>query len=355
MSGPRAARRAGRRLARSRWLARAVACALTAFAASTVAAFIPEADRTLREIAKVNRSSGRSQAVQLELTMRIGDRRGLARGEMISHPSGLARLELRGVSGRVDRYLLSGGELLAAKDGRRLAEPQPMLPPWFFLQPSSEATLRAALSAFDVLSEEIGLATCGDQDCFVIGDPRLSAPPPKPDWLLTGDEVGELADGDVIDDPLDPVDALSGGEYALAAELGDEGDGMLDGGASLELEGPELLVSEEALLPRLWVDTRDLQVRRIDRANGVFTIFGPVVSFEKLRVPAWFEIHEPGQEPIRFDVDRAVKVNAPPQAFSRSWVFAPIEPAPGAPNSPPPSPAPASAPSGPAPTARSSR
>ncbi len=51
-----------------------------------------------------------------------------------------------------------------------------------------------------------------------------------------------------------------------------------------------------------------------------------MVSFEKLRVPAWLEIHEPGEEPIRFDVDRAVAVNAPPTAFSRDWVFAPVEP-----------------------------
>ena len=291
-------------------------------------AFIPEADRTIREIAKVNRSSGRSQAIQLELTMRIGDREPVARGQLITHPSGLARLELRGFNGRIDRYLLSGRELAGAKDGLRIERPQPLLQPLFFLQPSTSSTLRTALESFDVSSDVIGLATCGDEDCFVIGDPRLAAPLPEPDrFALEGDDV-----------LLDPLGA-DGDEYALAAEtlLGPDGKAVIPG-ADASLDGPELAIPEDALLPRLWVDTEDLQVRRIDRASGVFTIFGPVVSFERLMIPAWFEIHEPDAEPIRFEIDRAVQVNAPPQAFSRKWLLAPVgdlpegsEPAPASP------------------------
>lgn len=282
-------------------------------------AFIPEADRTMQAIAGVNRSSGRSQAIQLELTMRIGDRDPVARGQLISHPSGLARLELRGFNGRVDRYLLSGSELLGAKDGYRIERPQPLLQPLFFLQPSSETTLRAALQTFDVLADSIGLATCGDLDCFVIGDPRLAAPLPEPPPPERVDAIGE---GSVLFDPLERSEGL----YSLA--LGTDDAPADDGTLSLQgdLEGPELLIPDDAILPRLWVDTEDLQVRRIDRADGVFTIFGPIVSFEKLMVPAWFEIHEPGAEPIRFEVDRAVKVNAPPQVFSRKWVMTPVEP-----------------------------
>ncbi|MEE8164821.1 MAG: hypothetical protein V3T64_04570, partial [Myxococcota bacterium] len=64
-----------------------------------------------------------------------------------------------------------------------------------------------------------------------------------------------------------------------------------------------------------------LQVRRIDRADGVFVVFGPVVSFDRLKLPAWFEVHELGEAiPIRFEVDRAVQVNAPAKAFSRRWL-----------------------------------
>ena len=294
-------------------------------------AFIPKADRTMRAIAKVNRSSGRSQALQLDLTMRVGDRDPIASGQMISHPSGLARLELRGVNGRLDRYLLSGRELLGAKNGEPLDQPQPLLQPYFFLQPSTETTLRAALQTFDVLSDSIGLATCGEQDCFVIGDPRLAAPLPDPE-----PELAAIDEGDVLADPLDLMgDGMgqAGSVYELAAGaegglVGPDGRALASNGleALIELDGPELMIPEDALLPRLWVDTEDLQVRRIDRANGVFTIFGPIVSFEKVMVPAWLEMHEPGVEAIRFEVDRAVQVNAPPKAFSRNWVYAPMAP-----------------------------
>ena len=279
-------------------------------------AFIPDAGRTMKAIARVNRSSGRSQAFQLELTMRIGDRPPIAQGQLITHPSGLARLELRGYNGRVDRYLLSGRELLGAKDGVRLDRPQPMLQPLFFLQPSSEETLRAALEAFGILSDSIGLAPCGEQDCFVIGDPRLAAPLPE------AARVSGLAEREVLEDPLEAKLSIDGLEAVGEDAAGDLSE--VDLGALLE--GPELVIGGDALLPRLWVDTEDLQVRRIDRASGVFTIFGPIVSFDKLRVPAWFEIHEPGTDPIRFEVDRAVQMNAPPQAFSRKWLLAPIDP-----------------------------
>jgi len=45
--------------------------------------------------------------------------------------------------------------------------------------------------------------------------------------------------------------------------------------------------------------------------------------FQRYRVRKVLEIHEPGSEPIRFEVDRALTVNAVPQAFSRSWLMAP--------------------------------
>jgi hypothetical protein len=262
-------------------------------------AFVPNANRTMKAIAKVNRASGRTNAIQLDLTMRIGDQKPIAVGELISHPTGLARLELRGYGGRVDRYLLSGSELLAAKDGQHLDRPQPMLQPFFLLQPATETTLSAALKTFGVQSEWIGLAPCGEQDCFVIGDPRLAVAPPVSSLGLPSSEQ------DVLDDPL----------------------GELGSGAALDgpLAGPVLALPEDGLIPRIWVDTRELQVVRIDRKSGVFIIFGPIKSFDKLKVPAWFEIHEPGAPVIRFEVDRAVEVNAAPQAFSRKWLMAPVE------------------------------
>lgn len=287
--------------------------------AATASAFIPQADRTMKEIAKVNRVSGRSKAIQLELTMQVGDAAPLASALLISHPSGLARLEIRGYHGRVDRYLLTGADLLGAKDGRRMARPQPMLQPFFLLQPSSEATLRVALESFGIESQWIGLAPCGEQDCFVIGDPRLAAPLPPPPPLATDDD-------DVLEDPLEAPGTVEAGETIdeTAAE-----DASLVGGfaGSLELIGPILSLPEDGRIARLWVDTKELQVRRIDRRSGLFVVFGPMISFDKLKVPAWFEIHEPEAPIVRFDVDRAVAVNAPPQAFSQKWLLSPSDPA----------------------------
>jgi len=276
-------------------------------ASASAFAFVPSANRTMKEIAQVNRASGRANAVQLELTMSVGDGEPIASGELISHPSGLARLELRGYGGRVDRYLLSGSELLATKDGRRLDRPQPILQPFFLLQPATETTLRAALEAFGVQSEWIGLATCGEEDCFVIGDPRLAVPLPPPPVDPATEEQ------EILDDPLDLL--------ASEPELGESGPSQ-----DHPLAGPVLALPEDGLIPRFWVDTRELQVRRIDRRSGVFTVFGPMTNFEKLKVPAWFEIHEPGAQTIRFEVERAVQVNAPPQAFSRKWLLAPADP-----------------------------
>ena len=205
----------------------------------------------MEEIAKVNRASGRTQALQLKLTMSVGEGGPIAAAELISHPSGLARLEIRGYRGRVDRYLLSGSELLAAKDGRPLERPQPMLQPFFLLQPSTEATLRAALEAFGVQSEWIGLAPCGEQDCFVIGDPRLAAPLPTAPIEPAG---GEL---DVLDDPLSnrSVDA---GPVRDSSEEGDDAAGEHEfpneSGVGEPLIGPSLSLPTSDAIARLWVD-----------------------------------------------------------------------------------------------------
>ncbi|MFK7897907.1 MAG: hypothetical protein AB8G23_18890 [Myxococcota bacterium] len=255
---------------------------------SAASAFIPDAKRTMREISRVNRSSGRTQALQIDVTMRIGERDPIAAGQLITHPTGLARLELRGYSGRIDRYVLSGSELSGAKDGERLGDPQPLLQPLFLLQPSSETTLRTALATFGVDTSLVGLAPCGEQDCFVFGDPRLA---------LRSSRSGR----------------------------GNEEEGFLGGpplsGSALGSAFESAFGSESGGVARFWVDTKDLQVRRVDRDNGVFMLLGPMVSFSKIMVPEWVEIHEPGAEPVRFDVERAVQVNAPPTAFSQQWLL----------------------------------
>lgn len=270
-----------------------------AVAASAIAhAVIPLPDRTLRAIAEVNRASGRTQALQLEMKLRIGDEPPIATAEMISHPSGLARLEILGDEGRVDRYLLSGDELRGTKNGEYLPRPRPLLQPYFLLQPGSSSTLRTALETFGVRTELIGLAPCGELDCFVIGDPRLEAPVSKPEPEAEADGLEDLG-----------LDTMRTGSQMRAP-----------GDAVVNIEEPIV----DARLPRFWVDTQELQVQRIDRGDGIVVIFGPIASFEKIKVPSWIEIHDDDEAfPIRFEIVRAVQVNAPPKAFNEDWLIPP--------------------------------
>ena len=253
--------------------------------------------RTMRAIASVNRASARTKALQLEMKLRFGSEPPIASAELISHPSGLARIEIVGFDGRIDRYLLSGDELVGTKNGEPIFRPRPILQPYFLLQAGSESTLRTALEAFGVRTQSIGLAPCGEDDCFVIGDPRLEAPLPPIEFESDADALEDLGlDAQAVDSRLRSPDE----DFEAIIEV-------VDG-----------------RLPRFWVDTRDLQVRRIDRADGIFVIFGPVASFEKIKVPSWFEIHDTNEAfPIRFEVDRAVQVNAPPKAFDRGWLIPP--------------------------------
>ncbi|MEZ4332106.1 MAG: hypothetical protein R3F35_10145 [Myxococcota bacterium] len=297
-----APRRAAGSTARSAGL---LAAALIGLGAAQADAFVPKPERVLAAVAQANATSGRTQAFRLDLVMRIGERERIATGELVSHPSGLARLELRGRSGRVDRYLLSGPELLAAKDGAPLEHPQPMLQPVFLLQPSTLETLRVALETFGVDSRLIGLAPCGELDCYVLGDPALAVPELHP---LASDALG-LEGG--------------AGDGREVADAEGAGDGRAGGRGLREVVPP----SEPGRpVARLWVDTESLQIQRIDRISGESMQLGPTVRFERLMIPAWLEIVAPGEPAIRFDVERAVRVNAAPQAFNPSWLYSPIDP-----------------------------
>ncbi|MBY0399301.1 hypothetical protein K2X89_03330 [Myxococcota bacterium] len=307
--------RSGRALAATAALGLA---ALIGLDARPARAFVPKPDRALAAIAQANLTSGRTQAIQLDLVMRIGDQAGLATGQLVSHPSGLARLELRGSGGRVDRYLLSGPELLAAKDGEALADPQPMLQPVFLLQPSSQETLRVALESFGVDSRFIGVAPCGELDCYVFGDPALAAPAVR--RLPVGGRDGGAGAGD--------VEAGARGDSASDADGLDPADDFARDtairGGRRELEPAR---DPGRPIARLWADTETLQIQRIDRDSGESLQLGPIVRFERLMVPSWLEIQRPGEPAIHFDVKRAVRVNATPQAFNPSWLYSPIDPA----------------------------
>jgi hypothetical protein len=103
------------------------------------------------------------------VSLRIGDGDALATGVLATHPTGLARLELRGTAGVVERHLLQGNEYTASRDGTLLERPRPFLPPVFLLQATSGAALSAALESYGVASQVAVLGRVGDHDCYVIG------------------------------------------------------------------------------------------------------------------------------------------------------------------------------------------
>jgi hypothetical protein len=167
---------------RSRWAGRAAAGLALALALPVVAA-IPGADRIAGAVAEANDHAGRAGPLLLRVSLRVVGSGSTAEGELATHPTGLARLELRSPAGFVERHLLLGDEYRASRDGELLDRPHPFLPPVFLLQATSGATLSAALSSLGVHSQEVVLGRLGDHDCYVFGG-RLAPAPPDEEPLL---------------------------------------------------------------------------------------------------------------------------------------------------------------------------
>jgi hypothetical protein len=132
-------------------------------------AVIPSAAKIAEAVAAANRKAGRSEPVLLDVTLTIGDGPPAATGVLATHPTGLARLELRSHLGFVERHLLQGNAHSASRDGVMLDDPRDFLPPVFLLQATSGAALSAALSSFGIEAEEAVLGRVGDFDCYVLG------------------------------------------------------------------------------------------------------------------------------------------------------------------------------------------
>jgi hypothetical protein len=276
---------------------------VTAVVGLPVGAFVPTAERIQDAIAETNVASGRDQALRLELTLQIGQRPGVASAELISHPTGLARLELRAGPDLVERHLLQGDVMRVSRNGEMLDEHRYFLPPLFVLQADSSVTLRAALSSLDVLVDVVGLTECDESDCFVIGDKSREISrrePPKLPGLEGYDPPEEDADDLDLESESAPGPAMSA-----------PGPGVDE-------------VPSARIWPNVMVDVGSYEVRAIETAAGVRIQLGPIAVFDKLRVPAWILIHEPGRAPARFDVVRASQVNAPASAFKQSWLLSPV-------------------------------
>jgi hypothetical protein len=132
-------------------------------------AVVPAAERIADAVAVANRGSGRSGPLWIDVALRIGDGEPLAQGVLTTHPTGLARLELRSPRGFVERHLVQGSEYGASRDGRPLEQPRPFLPPLYVLQAGSGAALQAALASFGVATGQAALGLGDDHDCYVLG------------------------------------------------------------------------------------------------------------------------------------------------------------------------------------------
>ena len=262
------------------------AALMLALGAQLAAAFIPQAERIAKAIAAGNAKSQRAQALRIEIEMRIGEAPPVAWGEIVTHPAGMARLELRGSGGLVEKHILQGNQHLAARNGERLSEPEPraFLPPLFLLQMDSAESLSAALEAFRIQAGWVGISPCGESDCYVLGDP----------------------------DRVPPAPSL---EVTEAVELAEEGDALFP-----------LAPGERHAT--LWVDMESFEVRRMRLAGGVRVQFGPYVVFDRVRVPSWLQIEEE-RGTVRFDLIAVTPVNAPASAFDPDWLVAPTTALPG--------------------------
>jgi hypothetical protein len=178
-----------------------LACALAARRAEAV---IPSAERVADAVATTNKASGRTEPLWLDVTLRIGDGEPLAQGVLTTHPTGLARLELRSTRGFVERHLVQGNEYGASRDGKMLDQPRPFLPPVFLLQAVSGAALQAALTSFGVAAQQATLGLGDDHDCYVLGGraPRGKdgVEPPQPSmWIdLESFDVVRIDRGDGV-------------------------------------------------------------------------------------------------------------------------------------------------------------
>ncbi len=157
---------------RAAWLALTVALAL----AGPASGVIPNPTRIAGAVAEANQASGRAEPVLLDVTLTIGEGEPAATGVLATHPTGLARMELRGRRGFVERHLLQGNAHTASRDGVMLERPHPFLPPVFLLQATSGAALSAALASFGVAPDTAALGHVGDHDCYVLGGRGLRTP-----------------------------------------------------------------------------------------------------------------------------------------------------------------------------------
>jgi hypothetical protein len=298
VSAPRARLRAPRRAFRGA----SVLLAATFLFSAAAAARIPEADRVVDAIARANRAANRSQPLRVDLLVRIAEGPVIAQGELETRPSGVARLELRGAAGLRERHLLDSKGRSAARNGEPVEDPRAFLLPIFLLQAGSGEALQGLLAHFGIDPGLLGLGLCGDANCYVLGDPVRTPPPFVVPWVLP--PAIEEEDSDAAGD-VPPEAAAEPASPAAPLPV---------------VEAPEAL---PAAFGSFWVETQRFEPRRLRSPAGTRVVFGATVAFGSQRFPAWFEIQEPGQGPVRFEVQGVQPSRLSPADFSQAWLREP--------------------------------
>lgn len=258
---------------------------LVCFGAAPIAsAYIPKASKIRSAVAGVNQRSARSTGLRLQVALFSGavDEAGaaasdaktlLAKGELATHPSGLARLELRGTQNQIERHLMRGAEYLASRNGVVLSDPRPLLFPAFLLQAGDANSLANLFAALGGVNEEVALGLLDDRDCYVLG------------------------------------------------------------GRSRDQHDSASPVSRSAL----WIDKNSFEFVAIDLASGTRYRLGPLASFQGVQFPKWIAIEKPGLPAFRLEVQAVAKSTLATTEFQSSWVKeqpelmpAPVTPAPPA-------------------------
>ena len=123
---------------------------------------------------------------------------------------------------------------------RRAARTHPriFLAPFFILQADTPDLLRMALESFEVRADIVGLAMCGERDCFVIGDPRREVPPPPPRSCAGSSRRGRGAG------------RARGDDYESGLE-----------GPTLDDAGTDEPADADRNWPKLWVDMESFEIR----------------------------------------------------------------------------------------------
>jgi hypothetical protein len=225
---------------------------LLALVATAASAAIPALTRITGAVAEANAGSGRVRPLLIDVTLRVAGGGVAADGVLATHPTGLARLELKSM-GFVERHLLQGDDYAASRDGELIDRPHPFLPPVFLLQSNSGAALSAALSSYGVAPNTVALGHMGAHDCYVLGGRRLGdLQPPASLWvdMLTYEPV-RIVRADGTEYRLGPSKVFDGIQLPSWIEIRAPNSPR----ARLEVKGASKADAPAAAFQRSWLES----------------------------------------------------------------------------------------------------